>query len=269
MQSNWSLIVNILLLIGVVYAIFRVIKAHRPKHHPEQTLPSVGQSEHAGHNDIIAVRKIERGPTLESPAVQPSKPSLVPYRSNQTPNKKPLLSPQKTSVQRTVPTVQPRLSQARAEPSHEHTNVTTRPEPKVSSLMVFLLAKENRQLAGYELLQTVLTAGLRFGEGDLFHRHQNPNGQGPVLCSLAAATETGVFDLQNIGAFRARGLCLFMQASGNPTIDTERLSILLDTAKLLSDGLDTLLLDDKRRPLTDAGIERYYQLIHASIPELV
>jgi cell division protein ZipA len=128
--------------------------------------------------------------------------------------------------------------------------------------MMFLLAKENRQLAGYELLQTVLAAGLRFGEGHLFHRHQSPNGQGPVLCSLAAATPTGVFDLQNIGAFSVHGLCLFMHASGNPTLDAERFAIMLDTAKQLSEGLDTHLLDDQRKPLSDASIQRYYRLLN-------
>jgi cell division protein ZipA len=127
---------------------------------------------------------------------------------------------------------------------------------------MFLLAKENRQLAGYELLQTVLAAGLRFGEGHLFHRHQHPNGQGPVLCSLAAATPTGVFDLQNIGAFRVHGLCLFMQASGNPTIDAERFAIMLDTGKQLSEGLGTHLLDDRRQPMCDESIQRYYRLLN-------
>jgi cell division protein ZipA len=61
-----------------------------------------------------------------------------------------------------------------------------------STVMMFLSAKENRQFAGYELLQTVLASGLRFGEGQLFHRHQFSNGQGPVMCSLAAATASGV-----------------------------------------------------------------------------
>ena len=131
---------------------------------------------------------------------------------------------------------------------------------------MFLLAKENRQLAGYELLQTVLAAGLRFGEGQLFHRHQYSNGQGPVLCSLAAATASGVFDLQNIGAFSVRGLCLFMQSSGNPTIDAERFAIMLETAKQLSDGLDTFLLDEQRQPLTEASIARYQSLLNINEP---
>jgi len=124
-------------------------------------------------------------------------------------------------------------------------------------LMMLLLAKDKHNFAGYELLQTLLAAGLRFGEGSLFHRHQLSNGQGPVIFSLAAATNDGTFDLQNMGAFSARGLCLFMQPSGNATIDIERFNILYETARQLSEGLDAHLLDGNRRPLTKESLAAY------------
>jgi cell division protein ZipA len=127
--------------------------------------------------------------------------------------------------------------------------------------MMFLLAKNNQQLGGYDLLQTLLAAGLRFGDEQLFHRHQLSNGQGPVICSLAAATDTGVFDLQNMGSFSARGLCLFMESSGNASIDAERLAIMLDTAKGLSESLDTYLLDDERVPWSETSLARYQMLL--------
>ena len=128
--------------------------------------------------------------------------------------------------------------------------------------MMFLLAKESRQFAGYELLQTVLAAGLRFGDNGLFHRHQFTNGDGPIICSLAAATATGIFDLQNIGAFTVRGLCLYMQATNNPKVDAQRFATMLDTARQLSDGLDAHLLDEQRRPLTEERIARYHQTLN-------
>jgi cell division protein ZipA len=55
-----------------------------------------------------------------------------------------------------------------------------------------------------------------------------------------------------------------MEASGNSTIDAERFSIMLDTAKQLSEGLDTYLLDDRKKPLTDACLQRYYRLLNIS-----
>lgn len=248
MQANWSLVLNILLLIGVFIAISRMMKARRQNLNMANYKPSIGKPDNAHYDDIIAVRKINSEQAEEPPVIRPTFQSTS--RTVTPATKQPSLQP---VSQLTIEPVN--LFQAEGTP-------VLREEPAASSLMMFLLAKENRQLAGYELLQTVLAAGLRFGEGHLFHRHQSPNGQGPVLCSLAAATTSGIFDMQNIGAFSVHGLCLFMQASGNPTIDAERFAIMLDTAKQLSEGLDTYLLDDQRQPISDASIERYYRLLN-------
>ncbi|ASQ44936.1 cell division protein ZipA C-terminal FtsZ-binding domain-containing protein [Legionella clemsonensis] len=225
MQANWSLILNVLLLIGVVIAIGRLMKARRQSLNPISYQPSLGQTENKHFDDIIAVRKVNQDFHKEVSEYDKAASAKMPAIGEMDENP-----------------------------------VSTNEPGK--SLMMFLLAKENRQLAGYELLQTVLAAGLRFGEGQLFHRHQYANGQGPVLCSLAAATASGVFDLQNIGAFSVRGLCLFMQSSGNPTIDAERLDIMYETAKQLCDGLDTHLLDEQRQPFTEASLTRYYRMLN-------
>lgn len=122
------------------------------------------------------------------------------------------------------------------------------------NLMIFVVAQGAAVFAGYELLQTLLTCGLRFGEGGLFHRHQHASGQGPILFSLAAATPAGVFDLQNMGAMTMKGLCLFMELSGNHTIDQERYDLFIHTAKQLAQELHANLLDERQRPLTPATI---------------
>ena len=241
MQANWSLVLNILLLIGVVVAIGRTVRDRRKKTQDVPRKPSVGQVDKTNYEDIIAVRKINTEESAQAPFLQPVqqpvvRPTIASVTPPPPPPPPPLLEEKKVTMNGVTP----------------------------SSVMIFLLAKENRQLAGYELLQTLLASGLRFGEGQLFHRHQHSNGQGPVLCSLAAATASGVFDLQNIGAFSVRGLCMFMHASGNSTIDADRFEIMLDTAKQLSDGLDTLLLDDQRKPLSDASLRRYYQQLNIS-----
>lgn len=230
MQANWSLILNVLLLIGVVVAIGRLMKARQSNLMPESIQPALGPSENKHFDDIIAVRKVNQYSQNEEIFPDNIAPKAV--------NNKP---------------------QIKAEAVPKPVNLV---DNKGKSLMMFLLAKENRQLAGYELLQTILAAGLRFGESNLFHRHQHVNGQGPVLCSLAAATPSGVFDLHNIGGFSVRGLCLFMQASGNSTIDAERFHIMHETAKQLSEGLDTHLLDANKKPLTEASLAEYRQFLN-------
>lgn len=266
MQANWSLILNVLLLIGVIVAISRLMRARKLSLNPEGYQPSLDQAEKkvvetpSFNDDIIAVRKVNRE-DLNDLEMEPT-PSLL--KKSSLKSSQPRLMPQEElresrSEARIAPKVQPRV-EIRSEPVRQQTdekNAVTS-----STVMMFLLAKENRQFAGYELLQTVLASGLRFGEGHLFHRHEFANGQGSVLCSLAAATATGVFDLQNIGAFSVRGLCLFMQTSKNPGINAERFSIMLETARQLSDGLDAYLLDDQRKPLTKERIAQYHQSLN-------
>lgn len=262
MQANWSLILNVLLLIGVVVAIGRLMKARRQSLNHTAYQPSLGQAAEPKHyDDIIAIRKVNLQPKEE---VDELPEFTIKTQSTDGPSitldEKDIAGAAETRVD-----IRPIEARSDTRPALDSRPMEARPVTKNDpgqSIMMFLLAKENRQLAGYELLQTVLAAGLRFGEGHLFHRHQQANGQGPVLCSLAAATASGVFDLQNIGAFSVRGLCLFMHTSGNSTIDAERFAIMLETARQLSDGLDTHLLDDMRRPLNDESLARYRRVLN-------
>jgi cell division protein ZipA len=240
MPANWSLILNVLLLIGVIIAIGRLMKARRQSLNLERYQPTVNKVQNSPydaqplHDDIIAVRKVNKDVFLST------SPELV-------------VEVEKTTAQVSQPQLMPQEEAELAKKDNRAVPAT---------LMLFLLAKENRQLAGYELLQTVLAAGLRFGEGQLFHRHQVNNGQGAILCSLASATATGVFDLQNIGAFSVRGLCLFMQVSKDSNVNAERFSVMLETARQLSEGLNAHLLDDQRKPLNNERIAHYYKRLN-------
>lgn len=252
MQVNWSIILNVVLLAGVMVAIFRVLRTRKKLAYTQTSAPSLGAEPPVNAtqgDDIIAVRKLN----VENQGLFSSfeKESLSPGLQTETFEYAPVS----------------KIATAEAQPAkkvkiNDVSDVDATMAQDIPPVMMFLLAKSNRQLAGYELLQAVLAAGLRFGEGNLFHRHQYANGQGPILCSLAAATDEGVFDLQNIGAFTVRGLCLYMHPSGNPGIDAERFDIMLDTGKTLSEDLDAYLLDDRRKPLSDASIQRYHQRLH-------
>lgn len=232
MQASWSLVVNILLLLGVIFAIIRVVKA-RSQHNPVSSrVPAQTPFDKPNDDEIIAVRKLT--------------PNLVSQESSPT-IKKPFI-PMPTKVSDEVKPFEVAASNIKSP----------------STVMLFLLAKDKRQFAGYDLLQSLLGMGLRFGDGQLFHRHQQINGHGPVLFSLAAATPSGVFDLQNMGVFSVHGLCLFMTLSGHETIDADRFDIMLETAKQLSDELDAHLLDDKRQPLSETSLKRYYAMLNVS-----
>lgn len=254
MQVNWSIILNVVLLAGVMVAIFRVLRTRKKLAYTQTHAPSLGAQPAVNvpqGDDIIAVRKLN----VENQGIfsnfEKESLSAAPETVTATVEHTPISKGPAAETQFT------RTAKINDVPDVDNSMAQDTPP-----IMMFLLAKSNRQLAGYELLQAVLAAGLRFGEGNLFHRHQYANGQGPILCSLAAATDEGVFDLQNIGAFTVRGLCLYMHPSGNAGIDAERFDIMLDTAKTLSEDLDAYLLDDRRKPLSDMSIQRYHQRLH-------
>jgi len=295
MQANWSLILNILLLTGVVVAIVRMLRTKKIAEASIRTQPSMGvlQNTDKASDDVIAVRKVMRESStsmhgnissqtnIHRPAVHSNQsiqhaPSS--FKNTNHISTQEILNGHKSSIRMyaTQPkedNISPNNDAISMSPQLDANeidatgNQMSKPDKNPQILVIFLLAKANRQLAGYELLQTILAAGLRFGEGHLFHRHQFPNGQGPVLCSLATATPGGVFDLQNIGAFSVHGLCLFMQTSGNITIDLERLSIMVDTAKQLSEGLDTHMLDETRNAWSDETQAHYESMLSREIRE--
>ena len=224
MQANWSLVLNAILLVGVIVAIGHTLKTKRKETQSEK-VPILVAEIASPPDDIISVRKINVEPPIsakpeaiqspqmsckESPIVSPNLQAARSPISQAALHEVNLIDEKIPSLEKSVSPVVPPLPTPAPEviPQSKLANVVK--EKPTSTVMLLVSAKENREFAGYDLLQTILGAGLRFGEGQLFHRHQTTQGQGPVLCSLAAATKTGVFDMQNIGAFRVRGLCLFM-----------------------------------------------------------
>ena len=133
-------------------------------------------------------------------------------------------------------------------------------------ISVYILANGNSSFSGYDLLQSLLASGLRFGEMNIFHRHEDSNGSGKVLFSLASATEPGTFNVQNMGSFNGKGLCMFMQVRGSDK-DNEVFELFIKTAQKLSDELNGSIYDDSRHPLTKDSLHRYQRVIRAAKKE--
>lgn len=138
--------------------------------------------------------------------------------------------------------------------------VSKAPVKKASKLneliVLYILADSKEPFVGYELLQTLLSAGLRYGEMSIFHYYQQtPNGQGEVLFSVASAVEPGVFDLANVGAIVCPGLTLFMSPQIESSVNG--FETLLDIAYQLADDLNGVLCDAQRVPLTETKITEY------------
>jgi cell division protein ZipA len=112
-----------------------------------------------------------------------------------------------------------------------------------------LLARKEKPYAGYELLQAILAAGLRFGEMSIFHKHEKASGRGAILFSLASAISPGTFELSKMGAFSSSALTLFLQVSKQKEVRVS-LDSMLDTAQQIVDDLGGTLCDEKGQLLT-------------------
>lgn len=144
------------------------------------------------------------------------------------------------------------LMQPKEKPPTEAKKIALAPE---ELLFIMLAAKPDRPYAGYELLQSLLSAGLRFGAMDLFHRYEDLNGKGKVLFSVASASETGTFEINKMGAYSAKGLMFFMRLSHQKDL-LLAFDAMVETARQLVEDLGGEILDDERRVLSNDKIEK-------------
>lgn len=128
-------------------------------------------------------------------------------------------------------------------------------------LVAYALADPERPFTGYELLQAILSAGLRFGDMNIFHRYEDLNGNGRVLFSLASVEEPGVFDIQKMGAYSTRGLCFIVKLTQSDENFKSDLDLMLQTAHQVADDLGGKLLDDNRQPFSKQSYDYYLNVI--------
>lgn len=118
----------------------------------------------------------------------------------------------------------------------------------VEYIVLHVLAPQDSPYAGYELLQTLLANGLRYGENNIFHRHETKTGRGPVLFSLASINKPGTFELTKMGNYTCPGLTLFMvlKREVDPMLAFDTM---LETARQLTEDLGGEIWDERRQLL--------------------
>jgi cell division protein ZipA len=127
-------------------------------------------------------------------------------------------------------------------------------EPEV--LIISVVMPENQQMSGAALLPTLLTLGMKFGDMNIFHRHEDNAGNGKVTFSLANIMNPGTFDLDNMESFTTQGISLFMTLPnvGEASVVFQQM---LNAAKQLALEFSGQLLDDKRNVMTKQTEQHY------------
>ncbi|ARN75449.1 cell division protein ZipA [Oceanicoccus sagamiensis] len=158
-------------------------------------------------------------------------------------------------IEVTEPAVEPEQTPA---PQQDTETVTATGEQEV--VVINIVAKDE-PFKGPDLLHILLACDLRFGEMNIFHRHEQSNGDGAVQFSMANSVEPGYFDLDTIDDFSTPGVCFFMSVPG-PADPIKAFECMVETAQCLVSNLNGEMLDESRSAMTNQTLEHCRQRLH-------
>lgn len=140
-------------------------------------------------------------------------------------------------------------------------NINSAPQHDIDNYIILqLMAPKQRPYRGYELIQTLTSAGFHYGKMNIFHFYSDPSTKKELLFSLASAIEPGTFDLDNTGEIVCHGLCLFMSIHKVKSALTA-FNLMWETAQILAQDLGGVLCDKQLQPIED--LTRYHSQLHA------
>lgn len=142
-------------------------------------------------------------------------------------------------------------------------DLKTKPKESEPSQIVLVLnvkSADDNPIPGSALLPMLLTLGFKFGEQDIFHRHLNSNGKGPVLFSLANMFKPGNFNIDNLENFTTQGISLFMilPIEGEPH---HVFNMMHNAARKIAEEFSAQIYDGKRTLLTKQSLQQYVEKI--------
>jgi cell division protein ZipA len=127
-------------------------------------------------------------------------------------------------------------------------------------LVINVMAKKGYAFAGDDLMHTLITSGLKFGDMKIFHQRLGNQPKGPVIFSVANILNPGTFDLNSMDTFTTVGVSLFL-ALPSPINNLDGFEKMLSLAQQLCASLGGELRDDSRNLMTKQTIEHYRQRV--------
>jgi cell division protein ZipA len=134
---------------------------------------------------------------------------------------------------------------------------TTTPEAEVELFIFNIAAKDGQRLGGHELLQFFLTSGFRYGEMNIFHRHEHSDGTGEILFSIANMMAPGTFDLDTIEQFNSPGISFFFTAPNNKISVNKSFDMMLRAVEQVAEEFDCDVLNESREKFTQEDFLAY------------
>ena len=151
-----------------------------------------------------------------------------------------------------------RLDNLAPEESEKEAELPRNVEPYVLVLNVVTRSEEG--FSGSDIMHVLLACGLRFGDMDFFHRHEQGNGRGAIQFSVCNMVKPGVFDIDNMDKLNTKGLMFFVTLPG-PKDMSKAFDYMYEAAKSVASHLDGDVLDETRSVITRQSIEHMRQKI--------
>ena len=186
--------------------------------------------------------------------------SIEPLYKQPVTQAKPIRTPI-NKVKNTLPKAELKRDQVEIDVEHQNNVQSSKPKEAITPLepeviILSVVMPTSQQMLGAALLPSLLTLGLKYGDMNIFHRHEDNAGNGKVTFSLANIMNPGSFDLDSMETFATRGVSLFMTLP-NAGDSFSVFEQMLSAAKQLAQEFDAQLLDDKRNIMTKKTEQHY------------
>ncbi|MBD9416276.1 cell division protein ZipA [Pseudomonas sp. PDM16] len=250
----WLIVVGVIVIVGILFDGWRRMRGGSGKlkfklDHSFSNLPDDGTDP-----DLLGpARVIDR--KREPEFNEEDMPSMSASDINRRRNLEPHQGDLNLDADEPVPTL--------LTPVEEDDKPSARPldqQPVEEVLVINVISRDAEGFKGPALLQNILESGLRFGEMDIFHRHESMAGNGEVLFSMANGVKPGTFDLDDFELFYTPAVSFFLGLPG-PRHPKQAFDVMIAAARKLAHELNGELKDDQRSVMTAQTIEHYRQRI--------